>query len=135
MTACTVMTRFKLCYSRREFLEHSRCYLQGSINNFRTFVGFETQYVSILIPWDHRYYTDLQTCGIYGGTYKGQLMIWVPWNPHTEVFCFKTHKCLKIVSPKDWCYTNWVVMSKVGCGENEVDLYNSLQCSPSVETQ
>ena len=26
-------------------------------------------------------------------------------------------------------------MSTVGCGESEVDLYDSLQCSPSVETQ
>ena len=26
-------------------------------------------------------------------------------------------------------------MSTVGCGESEVDLYDSLQCSPSAETQ
>ena len=26
-------------------------------------------------------------------------------------------------------------MSTVGCGEIEVDLYDSLQCSPSIETQ
>ena len=33
-------------------------------------------------------------------------------------------------------YTDhWIVMSTVGCGESEVDLYDSLQCSPSVETQ
>ena len=33
-------------------------------------------------------------------------------------------------------HTNhWIVMSTVGCGESEVDLYDSLQCSPSVETQ
>ena len=30
---------------------------------------------------------------------------------------------------------HWIVMSTVGCGESEVDLYDSLQCSPSVETQ
>ena len=33
-------------------------------------------------------------------------------------------------------HTNhWIVMSTIGCGESEVDLYDSLQCLPSVETQ
>ena len=33
-------------------------------------------------------------------------------------------------------HTNhWIVMSAVGCGDSEVDLYDSLQYSPSVETQ
>ena len=42
---------------------------------------------------------------------------------------------LQVIHVKLGHTNHWIVVSTVGCGESEVDLYDSLQCSPSVETQ
>ena len=58
--------------------------------------------------------------------------IQIPWKLVEPI---NNNQILQVIHVRLGHTNHWIVMSTVGCGGSEVDLYDSLQCSPSVETQ